>query len=141
MPPQKAGVRAKVLFEYKAENDDELSLVVGDIIQVTKQTDDGWWEGEHNGEKGVFPDNFVELIGGDEHEEPADKDPGEEDIKQTKAHKAPVGFGLGNIFAGGAISLRKTGSVSAGDKPKKADPPPPGPVSPSLSLPPCDCVV
>ena len=35
---------AKVLFEYEAENDDELSLAVGAVVEVTcKNTEeDGW---------------------------------------------------------------------------------------------------
>jgi len=53
----------KVAFEYKADNNDELELVVGEYIKIiSKNTaDDGWWEGEVNGKKGVFPKNFVET--------------------------------------------------------------------------------
>merc|ERR1711931_598229 len=52
----------KVAFEYKADNNDELELIVGEYIKiVSKNTaDDGWWEGEVNGKKGVFPKNFDE---------------------------------------------------------------------------------
>jgi hypothetical protein len=47
-----------------AENDDELTLTVGDTISVlqTSLEDAGWWKGELNGKIGVFPDNFVELL-------------------------------------------------------------------------------
>lgn len=53
----------KVAFEYKADNNDELELLVGEYIKIiSKNTaDDGWWEGEVNGKKGVFPKNFVET--------------------------------------------------------------------------------
>lgn len=56
--------QCKVLFPYKALNDDELTLAEGQIVTiVTKDVEDkGWWKGEVDGKVGVFPDNFVELI-------------------------------------------------------------------------------
>ncbi|KAK4337039.1 hypothetical protein RND71_043387 [Anisodus tanguticus] len=66
LPPKKPSLKeqAKVLFAYTAENDDELSIKEGDIINIIskKVEDKGWWKGELNGKIGVFPDNFVELI-------------------------------------------------------------------------------
>ena len=53
---------AKVIFDYDAEQADELSLKVGDIVQNVDQQDGGWWEGELNGKTGMFPENFVEII-------------------------------------------------------------------------------
>ncbi|XP_078537324.1 SH3 domain-containing protein 21 isoform X3 [Lissotriton helveticus] len=54
----------KVMFDYLASNNDELSLKTGDIILVLRKEleDDGWWEGELNGKTGLFPDNFVMLL-------------------------------------------------------------------------------
>lgn len=59
---------AKALFAYDAENDDELSLQEGDVITVvSKEVEDaGWWLGELNGKRGVFPDNFVTAISTEE---------------------------------------------------------------------------
>ena len=57
-----ATVRAKVLFEYDAEQEDELTLAVGDIVTNIEQLDEGWWEGELHGKRGLFPENFVEII-------------------------------------------------------------------------------
>jgi len=56
--------RARVVYSYMAENPDELSLQVGDVISVVekKLEDVGWWKGELRGKIGVFPDNFVELL-------------------------------------------------------------------------------
>jgi len=56
--------RARVVFSYVAENDDELTLNVGDTITILqkKLEDAGWWKGELRGKVGVFPDNFVELL-------------------------------------------------------------------------------
>ncbi|CAH1227677.1 SH3KBP1 [Branchiostoma lanceolatum] len=55
-------VEVRVEFDYEAELDDELTLKIGDIVTNVKQQDGGWWEGELNGKKGVFPDNFVKVI-------------------------------------------------------------------------------
>lgn len=51
-------------YPYKAQNSDELTLKVGDIVTVVNQDgqDPGWWYGELNGQVGVFPDNFVVLL-------------------------------------------------------------------------------
>ena len=53
-----------MVYSYAAENPDELSLEVGDVVSVLekKLEDVGWWKGEVRGKIGVFPDNFVELI-------------------------------------------------------------------------------
>ncbi|XP_074478795.1 SH3 domain-containing kinase-binding protein 1 isoform X3 [Sebastes fasciatus] len=54
----------KVLFPYEAQNEDEMSLKEGEIINIiTKEcADAGWWKGEIGGRQGVFPDNFVKLL-------------------------------------------------------------------------------
>jgi hypothetical protein len=49
-------------FEFHAENDAELSFRVGDVITVLNQDDPGWWEGELNGHRGLFPANYVDPI-------------------------------------------------------------------------------
>ncbi|XP_056869490.1 SH3 domain-containing kinase-binding protein 1 isoform X1 [Takifugu flavidus] len=55
-------VEAVVEFDYEAQQDDELSLTVGDIIVNIRRDDGGWWEGELGGRRGFFPDNFVREI-------------------------------------------------------------------------------
>ena len=56
------GRQARVTFSYKPEQDDELTLEVGDIITNIVDVDIGWCEGELKGRKGMFPNNFVEMI-------------------------------------------------------------------------------
>ncbi|XP_038162041.1 CD2-associated protein isoform X2 [Cyprinodon tularosa] len=63
-----------VEYEYDALHDDELTLRPGDIIRnVCYIQEEGWMEGELNGKRGVFPDNFVKEL---------KKDPKE--VKETK---------------------------------------------------------
>ncbi|CAF0927877.1 unnamed protein product [Adineta ricciae] len=57
-------IKARVLYDYKATADDELTLAADDIVTVLDKNleDEGWWKGEINGRIGVFPDNYVEEI-------------------------------------------------------------------------------
>ncbi|XP_077336865.1 SH3 domain-containing kinase-binding protein 1 isoform X2 [Lithobates pipiens] len=55
-------VDAIVEFDYKAQHDDELTIVAGEIITKIKKEDGGWWEGELKGRRGLFPDNFVREL-------------------------------------------------------------------------------
>ncbi|KAM6174088.1 SH3 domain-containing protein 21 [Erethizon dorsatum] len=52
----------KVNFNYSPEQADELKLQVGEIVEVIKEIEDGWWLGKKNGQLGAFPSNFVELL-------------------------------------------------------------------------------
>ncbi|XP_038658477.1 SH3 domain-containing kinase-binding protein 1 isoform X2 [Scyliorhinus canicula] len=55
-------VEAIVEFPYEAQHEDELTISVGDIVSNIKKEDGGWWEGELDGRRGLFPDNFVREI-------------------------------------------------------------------------------
>uniref|UniRef100_A0A8C1ITB1 Osteoclast-stimulating factor 1 n=1 Tax=Cyprinus carpio TaxID=7962 RepID=A0A8C1ITB1_CYPCA len=57
----------QAMFDYTAVAEDELNLKKGDVIAIINKTteDDGWWEGELNGHRGFFPDNFVMVIPAD----------------------------------------------------------------------------
>ncbi|TRZ03298.1 hypothetical protein DNTS_009835, partial [Danionella cerebrum] len=52
-------VEAIVEFDYQAQHEDELTIAVGDIISNIRKDEGGWWEGELDGRRGLFPDNFV----------------------------------------------------------------------------------
>jgi sorting nexin-9/18/33 len=66
--------RARVAFPFDATNDVELQFDVGQIVEVTRDdVGGGWWEGQLNGQIGLFPEQYVERIGDDEpmeYEEP-----------------------------------------------------------------------
>ncbi|KAM6099146.1 SH3 domain-containing kinase-binding protein 1 isoform 3-T4 [Theristicus caerulescens] len=67
----------KVIFPYEAQNDDELTIREGDVVTLISKDciDVGWWEGELNGRRGVFPDNFVKLLPSDFEKERPKKPP------------------------------------------------------------------
>lgn len=50
-------------YDYEALQEDELTLRLGDVIRNVRRIDeDGWMEGDLNGKRGLFPDNFVKVI-------------------------------------------------------------------------------
>jgi len=49
--------RARGLFDYQAQEDNEISFKKGEIIMVMLKHESGWWQGELNGKIGVFPSN------------------------------------------------------------------------------------
>ncbi|GFU39360.1 sorting nexin lst-4 [Nephila pilipes] len=58
-------LQAKVLYDFEAQSDSgELSIWTGEIVTITNQeVGGGWWEGRNsNGDHGLFPSSYVELI-------------------------------------------------------------------------------
>ncbi|KAJ4130646.1 actin binding protein [Fusarium equiseti] len=73
-PAQEAqgGYRAVIQYDYEKAEDNEIELVEGDIVTNIEMVDEDWWMGTNSrGESGLFPSNYVELIGDDEPEQPA----------------------------------------------------------------------
>uniref|UniRef100_A0A7N8XG19 Rho guanine nucleotide exchange factor 7 n=1 Tax=Mastacembelus armatus TaxID=205130 RepID=A0A7N8XG19_9TELE len=52
----------KARFNFQQTNEDELTFTKGDIINVTRQEEGGWWEGMLNGKTGWFPSNYVREV-------------------------------------------------------------------------------
>ncbi|KII64242.1 Unconventional myosin-Ie [Thelohanellus kitauei] len=63
LPKRKADVpRCKAIFDYSANEANELSFNAGDIIEILNEDTSGWWEGKLNNKVGLFPFNYVEQI-------------------------------------------------------------------------------
>uniref|UniRef100_A0A667ZCN8 Rho guanine nucleotide exchange factor (GEF) 7a n=1 Tax=Myripristis murdjan TaxID=586833 RepID=A0A667ZCN8_9TELE len=54
----------KARFNFQQTNEDELTFTKGEIINVTRQEEGGWWEGTLNGKTGWFPSNYVREVKG-----------------------------------------------------------------------------
>ncbi|KAM9309865.1 SH3 domain-containing protein 21 isoform 2-T2 [Pholidichthys leucotaenia] len=114
---QRASVRHKannskeccrVMFDYKAKTEDELELKKGDVVVIlNKETEDeGWWEGELNGQTGFFPDNFVMVI----------------DSLQMETISKPPERTYSKKFSAEASAMEKVGPTkTAEDKPESKD--------------------
>nr|XP_006811485.1 PREDICTED: intersectin-2-like [Saccoglossus kowalevskii] len=49
-------------YPYTAQNEDELNLSKGCVINVVNKEDKDWWKGELNGTVGLFPSNYVQQL-------------------------------------------------------------------------------
>ena len=56
-----SSTEAVVSFDYDAQQDDELTLRVGQVLRNVRVVEEGWAEGELLGKVGMFPSNFVEM--------------------------------------------------------------------------------
>ena len=48
------------LYEYDAQEANELSFKEGDVIKIVKKNEDGWWLGELRGKQGLLPSSYVQ---------------------------------------------------------------------------------
>lgn len=49
------------MYDYMANNEDELTFSKGQLINVLNKDDADWWQGEINGVTGLFPSNYVKM--------------------------------------------------------------------------------
>nr|XP_055186346.1 CD2-associated protein isoform X2 [Nyctereutes procyonoides] len=133
--------QCKVLFEYLPQNEDELELKVGDIIDINEEVEEGWWSGTLNNKLGLFPSNFVKELevtdDGETHEAQEDSEtvftgptsplpsPGNGNETAPGSVTQPKkirGIGFGDIFKEGSVKLRTRTSGSEIEEKKTEKP-------------------
>lgn len=63
------GRKAVIQYDYEKAEDNELELREGEYVTNIEMVDDDWWMGTNSqGESGLFPSNYVELVDDDEDE-------------------------------------------------------------------------
>jgi len=61
--PEQNYQRARALYDYEAQDFRQLTIHAGDIILVHGPSEyEGWNTGECNGQEGIFPSNYAELM-------------------------------------------------------------------------------
>ncbi|XP_028293028.1 SH3 domain-containing protein 19 [Gouania willdenowi] len=57
------GESAKSLYNFTSDNNEELSLQVGDILTNIETIDEEWFMGDLGGKRGLFPRSYVQVLG------------------------------------------------------------------------------
>ncbi|XP_056144021.1 GRB2-related adapter protein 2a [Lampris incognitus] len=62
VPRRTTTVQVKALYNFVAEEEDELGFHAGDVIEVLDRSDASWWKGRLHGKSGLFPANYTLLL-------------------------------------------------------------------------------
>ncbi|XP_062287889.1 nostrin [Scomber scombrus] len=54
--------KCKALYDFTPNQDDELTLKEGDLLDIYTKEENGWWFGLLNGQTGHFPSTYVEEL-------------------------------------------------------------------------------
>ncbi|XP_054866222.1 sorbin and SH3 domain-containing protein 2 isoform X4 [Amphiprion ocellaris] len=61
---------ARAIYDFKAQTAKELTFKKGDAVNIIRQIDTNWYEGEHRGRVGIFPISYVEKMPSTEKQQP-----------------------------------------------------------------------
>ncbi|KAG1934232.1 GRB2-related adapter protein 2b [Pimephales promelas] len=61
-PAQASALQVRAVYDFTAEDADELSFRAGDLIEVLDQSDRSWWKGLLHGRIGLFPVNYTNPV-------------------------------------------------------------------------------
>jgi hypothetical protein len=62
--PKTQSISARAIYDYTADEDNEISFAEGDVVSDIEKVDEGWWKGSCAGRTGLFPATYVEDIQG-----------------------------------------------------------------------------
>ncbi|XP_051751024.1 sorbin and SH3 domain-containing protein 1 isoform X5 [Ctenopharyngodon idella] len=68
--PEREKQSARAIYDFKAQSAKELSFKKGDPVNIIRQIDSNWYEGEHRGRIGIFPISYVEKVASPERRQP-----------------------------------------------------------------------
>ena len=54
--------QCEAVYDYTANQSDELSIQPGDIINLIDRQSEDWWQGQIHGEVGIFPASYVQEM-------------------------------------------------------------------------------
>uniref|UniRef100_A0A8C6X897 Intersectin 2 n=1 Tax=Naja naja TaxID=35670 RepID=A0A8C6X897_NAJNA len=106
MPPVHPVCQVIAMYDYTANNEDELTFSKGHLINVMNKEDMDWWQGEINGVYGLFPSNYVKMT--------VDSDPSQQFRKQTlQSFQACYLIFVGLVFLCHQVSFLFPGNFTA----------------------------
>uniref|UniRef100_A0A3B3B6Y7 Sorbin and SH3 domain containing 2a n=1 Tax=Oryzias melastigma TaxID=30732 RepID=A0A3B3B6Y7_ORYME len=68
--PDREKQPARAIYDFKAQTPKELSFKKGDAVNIIRQIDNNWYEGEHRGRVGILPISYVEKVASSEKQQP-----------------------------------------------------------------------
>uniref|UniRef100_A0A3B4G517 Osteoclast-stimulating factor 1 n=1 Tax=Pundamilia nyererei TaxID=303518 RepID=A0A3B4G517_9CICH len=68
--PDREKQPARAIYDFKAQTSKELTFKKGDAVNIIRQIDNNWYEGEHRGRVGIFPIAYVEKMPSSEKQQP-----------------------------------------------------------------------
>ncbi|KAM9530683.1 sorbin and SH3 domain-containing protein 2 isoform 14-T18 [Salvelinus alpinus] len=101
--PDREKQPARAIYDFKAQTAKELTFKKGDAVNIIRQIDSNWYEGEHHGRLGIFPISYIEKMALPEKQQPIRPPP--------PAHVKEIGEGVArynfNADTNVELSLRK----------------------------------
>ncbi|XP_038837846.1 sorbin and SH3 domain-containing protein 2-like [Salvelinus namaycush] len=101
--PDREKQPARAIYDFKAQTAKELTFKKGDAVNIIRQIDSNWYEGEHRGRLGIFPISYIEKMALPEKQQPIRPPP--------PAHVREIGEGVArynfNADTNVELSLRK----------------------------------
>ncbi|TNN89706.1 Sorbin and SH3 domain-containing protein 2 [Liparis tanakae] len=101
--PDREKQPARAIYDFKAQTAKELTFKKGDAVNIIRQIDNNWYEGEHRGRVGILPISYVERMPSSEKQQPIRPPP--------PAHVREIGEGVAryhfNADTNVELSLRK----------------------------------
>uniref|UniRef100_A0A8D2ZI43 Osteoclast-stimulating factor 1 n=1 Tax=Scophthalmus maximus TaxID=52904 RepID=A0A8D2ZI43_SCOMX len=68
--PDREKQPARAIYDFNAQTAKELTFKKGDAVNIIRQIDTNWYEGEHRGRVGIFPISYVEKMPSTEKQQP-----------------------------------------------------------------------
>ncbi|XP_036372383.1 sorbin and SH3 domain-containing protein 2-like isoform X3 [Megalops cyprinoides] len=101
--PEREKQPARAIYDFKAQTAKELTFKKGEVVNIIRQVDSNWYEGEYHGKVGIFPIAYVEKIPPAEKQQPV-RPPPPAHIREIGEAVARYNF---NADTNVELSLRK----------------------------------
>ncbi|XP_054636112.1 sorbin and SH3 domain-containing protein 2 isoform X4 [Dunckerocampus dactyliophorus] len=102
--PDREKQPARAIYDFKAQTAKELTFKKGDAVNIIRQIDNNWYEGEHRGRVGIFPISYVEKMPSSEKQQQPSRPPPPAHVREIGEAVARYNF---NADTNVELSLRK----------------------------------